>query len=96
MEEDRRIVEKRIRDYILSKIPISSIIDYDVSISIRSNDDINADITVDIVTSPFIKCDLNEVVQEAIKVGREKLEELLRELRSETKRIREDSAEEPK
>ncbi|MHA1595966.1 MAG: DUF3194 domain-containing protein [Candidatus Baldrarchaeia archaeon] len=76
-------VENAIRRFILSKIPVNSIIDYDVVVNITTDNGLDVDIKVDVVTSPFIKCDLDAVIRKAVEVGREKLEKMLRELKSE-------------
>lgn len=79
--------EKAARNYVLSQVSTSRIIDLDVTVDAQGTKPITVDVDVSIVLSPLMKdFDVESLTKEATKQAFEHIEEYLRDLKCKSKK----------
>ena len=79
--------EKAARNYVLSQVSTSRIIDLDVTVDAHGTKPITIDVDVSITLSPLMKdFDVESLTKEATKQAFEHIEEYLRDLKCKSKK----------
>ncbi|MCD6514787.1 MAG: DUF3194 domain-containing protein [Candidatus Asgardarchaeum sp.] len=80
IEEIAELVEKRIRNYIFSKIGKENVYDIDVTVSIEHDETLDVTIDIDLTLSPLFRDIKEKLETEALDIAFECLEKRLREI----------------
>ena len=74
--------ERAARNYVLSQVPISRVVTFDVSVDAEGTKPVNVTVEIDLALSPKMKgFDADALVNEAVKQAHEASENYLRKLK---------------
>ena len=87
IEEMCEIAEKAAREYILSKIPLKKISDFDITVETEGLKPLNVSVEVNLELSPLMRSyDAKKLTEEAVKKAFEAIDEYLKGLSCKSKR----------